>query len=121
MRNVKKFKVIIAGGREFNDYNKLKKVCDYMLQNTIEVEVVSGCARGADRLGERYAKENGYKIHRFPADWDKHGKKAGYMRNKQMADFGDVLIAFWDGHSLGTRNMIDLAKNRNRPTHVESY
>lgn len=103
-------KVIIAGGRNFNDYNKLKKVCDHLLKNQSNIEIVSGTARGADQLGERYAKETGYKLKKFPADWKKYGKLAGYKRNIQMANYADALIAFWDGKSKGTRNMIDISK-----------
>jgi len=71
---------------------------------------VSGTARGADQLGERYAKERGYFIQRFPADWNAYGKAAGYIRNRKMAEYADALIAFWDGKSRGTLNMISLAK-----------
>ncbi len=67
-------------------------------------------ARGADRLGERYAKERGYPVRLFPADWEKFGKSAGYRRNAEMAKYADGLIAFWDGRSAGTGHMIYLAK-----------
>lgn len=103
------FKVIIAGGRHFNDYEKLCKVADYMLKNKTEIEVVSGTASGADTLGEDYAKERGYGVKLFPANWDKYGLSAGYKRNEEMADYGDALIAFWDGQSKGTKHMIELA------------
>lgn len=103
-------KVIIAGSRDFNDYNLLCKQCDFLLQNQKEIEIVSGTARGADQLGERYAKERGYKIKQFPADWNKFGKAAGYIRNEEMAKYGEALIAFWNGESKGTGHMIDLAR-----------
>jgi len=105
-------KIIIAGGRDFNDYNKLKIVCDHTFRKLTAVEIVSGTARGADKLGEKYAKEKGYKIKRFAADWNKHGRSAGYIRNAEMAKYASVLIAFWNGdtkHS-GTYHMINLAK-----------
>ncbi len=82
------------------------------LSNSKDIEVISGTASGADTLGERYAKENGYKLTRFPADWNKHGKKAGYIRNCEMADYAEALIAFWDGESKGTKNMIEIAKSK---------
>lgn len=101
-------KVIIAGSRDFHDYKYLKRACDkYIKPND---EIVSGTANGADKLGERYAKEKGLKIHRFPADWDKYKKRAGYLRNEEMAKFAEKLIAFWDGKSKGTEHMINLAK-----------
>ena len=77
-------KVIIAGSRDFYDYNMLKQFCDKVLCNIKNIEIVSGTAGGTDRLGERYAKENGYKLTKFPADWNKYGKPAGYIRNEQM-------------------------------------
>lgn len=99
-------KVIVAGGRDFNDYTRLKSILDHIPQS---FEVVCGEARGADSLGNRYALENGLTIHSFPADWNTHGKSAGYKRNAQMAAFADALVAFWDGSSRGTKSMIDLA------------
>lgn len=112
---MKDFRVIIAGCREFNDYEFLRQKCDNILskvRQTHSVVIVSGTARGADQLGERYAAERGYQVRRFPADWDRHGKAAGPIRNALMADSADALIAFWDGMSRGTKNMIDTAKNR---------
>ena len=103
-------KVIIAGGRFFNDYELLKESCDKILSNTPLIEIVSGTAKGADTLGERYAKENYLEVTKFPADWDKFGKSAGYRRNADMAIYADSLIAFWDGESKGTKSMIHLAK-----------
>jgi len=115
------FKVIIAGGREFDNYKQLCEVCDHMLQNKTNIEVVSGVARGADTLGEKYANERGYAIRRFPADWDKHGLGAGHIRNEQMAKYGDALIAFWDGSSKGTKNMIEVARTNDLQLKVEIY
>jgi Protein of unknown function (DUF2493). len=114
-------KVIIAGGRKFNDYSLLSSVCDHMLQNQEEIEIVSGTAGGADRLGERYAEEKGYKLTKFPADWEKFGKGAGYIRNKQMAEYADALIVFWDGESSGTKHMINLAKKEGIKVKIVRY
>lgn len=108
------FKVIIAGSRSFNDYEKLKSFCDSVLINKTEIEIVSGCCiRGADKLGELYAKERNFCLSLFPADWDKYGKSAGVIRNKDMADYADALIVFWDGVSKGTKNMIKMAEKKN--------
>ena len=116
------FKVVIAGTRTFNDYEALAAYADKMLSRTTdEIEIVSGGASGADALGERYAKERGYKLKRFPADWDKHGKAAGPIRNAQMADYADALIAFWDGKSRGTKSMIDLAASRGLRIKIMHY
>lgn len=114
-------KVIIAGGRSFDDYQLLKRKCDEILAEINDIEIVSGAASGADRLGERYAKEKGYAVKQFPADWSKWGKAAGPKRNKQMAEYGDILIAFWDGESRGTKNMIDLANANNLKVEVFKY
>jgi len=86
-------KVIIAGGRTFDNYELLKDSCDKILSRQTNIEIVSGTAGGADKLGERYANEKGYVLHQFPANWDKHGKSAGYIRNELMAKFADGLIA----------------------------
>jgi len=114
-------KVIIAGGRNFNDYNKLIESCDNILVNQKEVEIVSGTAAGADTLGERYAQEKGYEVKKFPAQWDLYGKSAGYKRNQQMAEYADGLIAFWDGKSKGTKHMIDIANKMGLKVRVVRY
>jgi len=106
-------KVIIAGGRNFNDYDSLKNKLDTILSNQKEVTIVSGTARGADRLGERYAEENHHKVEKYPAMWDIYGKSAGYKRNEEMAKIADSCVVFWDGKSRGTKHMIDLAKKFN--------
>ncbi|HEY9169418.1 MAG TPA: DUF2493 domain-containing protein [Lutibacter sp.] len=102
-------KVIIAGGRNFDDFDKLRQVCDEFLKDQNKVEIVSGAYKGADALGERYAAERNHQIKQFPADWRRYGKSAGLKRNTEMAAYADALIAFWDGKSKGTKNMIELA------------
>jgi hypothetical protein len=109
-------KLIIAGSRDFEDYEYLKENISSI--NGVITEVVSGTARGADRLGERYADEHGIKCKKIPANWDKYGKSAGYKRNEQMAKYADNLIAFWDGKSKGTGHMIDIAKRLGLNVHV---
>jgi len=114
-------KIIIAGGRDFDDYERLCGYCDYLLQNKDDIEIVSGAAKGADKLGERYAKERGYKLRLFPADWGTHGNRAGYLRNEEMALYADALIAFWDGSSKGTQHMIRIAENNLLKTRIYKY
>lgn len=114
-------KVIIAGGRDFNDYELLKDKCDMYLSQQTDVEIVSGTANGADKLGEIYAKERGYRLSQFPADWDSYGKGAGPIRNRQMADYADFLIAFWDRKSKGTENMIYEARKRGLSIRIIKY
>lgn len=114
-------RVIIAGGRDFNDYELLKEKCDYYLQNLKDIIIVEGEANGADLLGKRYGEEKGYKIEPYEANWDLHGKSAGYKRNEEMAKIGDILIAFWDGSSRGTKHMIDLATKYGLKVKVVRY
>ena len=80
------FYLLVAGSRSFNNYSLLKEKLDYLLKNQIskEIHIVSGGAKGTDTLAERYAREKGYQLHIFPADWNSFGKSAGYLRNKQM-------------------------------------
>lgn len=114
-------KVIIAGSRDFSDFQLLYAKCEEVLANVKEAEIVSGTARGADKLGEHYASLKGYSVRQFTPDWDKQGKSAGYIRNKEMADYSDCLIAFWDGISRGTKHMIDLATEKGLSVHVINY
>lgn len=111
------FKVIIAGSRNYSDYDTLKKMCDSALVNNlgqpdVEVVVVSGHAPGADTLGERYAKERGLEVEIYPADWGKNGRAAGPIRNKKMAEVADALIAFPKAgdKNRGTQNLIEIAE-----------
>ena len=107
-------KIIIAGSRSFYDYKRLKLECDNILIKYNEpIEIVSGHANGADKLGEKYAKENNYFLTLFYADWNQYGKSAGYIRNEEMAKYSNILISFWDGISKGTYHMINLAKKYN--------
>lgn len=109
-------KIIIAGSRNFNDFDILKEKMDKATRLIDkDIEIVSGTARGADKLGERYAKERNHSIISMPADWDKHGRSAGYIRNEQMASLADVCVVFWNRESNGTRHMIRLAKKYNVP------
>ena len=121
-------RIIIAGSRQFNDYEKMLKTLDELgihLINTIDpIEIISGHAPGADTLGERFAKAYDYPLKIFPADWKKYGRAAGPIRNEQMAKYASeadrgILIAFPIGESKGTRNMIKLAKQYGLDTYIE--
>jgi hypothetical protein len=105
-------KVIIAGCRTFEDYDFLADKLNFIFSNHFPDIVVCGMAKGADSLGERWAKEMGVQVDYFPANWEKYGKSAGYRRNAEMADNATHLVAFWDGQSKGTKHMIDLAKKK---------
>lgn len=122
-------KLIIAGGRDFDDYALMQEQMDLNIlalglafsDGTPGPEIVSGACRGADALGERYAREHNLPITRFPADWSAYGKSAGPRRNRQMADYADVLVAFWDGKSRGTKHMIDTARQSGLGVHIVQY
>ena len=110
-------KTIVAGSRSINDYNALVEsieACGWK-----PTTIVSGCASGVDRLGEIWAHKNNMPIERYPAQWDKHGKQAGFLRNIQMAEHADALIAIWDGKSPGTKHMIDTAHKNNLKTFIK--
>ncbi len=112
-KQMNNYRVIIAGCRDFDDYALLKQRCNYYLQEkmvTHNVIIVSGHASGADALGERFAEEHGLPCETHPADWKSHGRAAGPIRNKEMAECSDALIAFWDGKSKGTKSMIEHAQ-----------
>lgn len=112
-------KTVIAGGRKFNDYEYLFK-CLFSLKDEI-TEVISGCASGADTLGERWAIENNKLIIKMPADWNRYGKSAGAIRNKQMADIADFVIVFWDGESRGSAHMIETAEKMKLRLEIFKY
>ena len=112
-------RVVVAGCRDFNDYARAKVFIDKCIRNIryqYTLVFVSGGCRGADMLGERYAKENGFAVERYSADWETYGKAAGPVRNRQMAEIADYVICFWDGKSRGTSSMLDLATSLGKPT-----
>lgn len=119
---MEKVKLIIAGGRDFDDYGLLKKECNNFLGSLeYPVEIVCGKAKGADSLGELYAKENKLEIKPFYPDWKKYGRAAGPVRNKEMAKYATHLVAFWNGKSRGTKSMINLAKQQGLEVKVIRY
>lgn len=118
------FNLIVAGGRDFNDYELMSRVlfalADVELADK-NINIVSGVARGADALAIQFAKEHQVNLYEVPADWNKYGKSAGYKRNEVMANMSHGLVAFWDGHSKGTKHMIDIAKNKGLFVKVVNY
>lgn len=115
-------KIIIAGSRSFDNYNMLRKIMSELRPVTGYLELVSGTAKGADKLGEKWAKDKqDVPIKKFPADWEEYGKSAGHIRNQEMAEYADTLIAFWDGESSGTKSMIDKALKEGLEIHVFQF
>lgn len=115
------FQVIIAGGRDFSDYDLLCRKCDQFFINKAPTAIISGMARGADCWGVQYAREHGIPVLEFPANWRVLGKRAGMMRNLQMLEVADAVVAFWDGKSKGTHHMIRETQKRGLPLRVVQY
>ena len=120
-------KVIIAGSRDFDNFisaehNLLSFFKAFGIHST-DIEIISGGARGADKIGEQFAKKYNIKLTVFPAQWDKYGKSAGMIRNAEMAQYAKdgILFAFWDGKSTGTKNMIDAARRNNMTVLIYEY
>ena len=109
-------RVIIAGSRGIVNYNALlQAIQDSGFEITT---VISGGARGADRLGERFARENKIPLHIYAANWELHGRAAGYIRNKEMVDNADALICLWDGESRGSKHTIEIANSKGLHVHI---
>ena len=116
------FRVIVAGSREFKDYQLLEKTLDDFLQDQKKpTRILCGMAHGADELGLLYAHRHNYELEKHPAKWNIHGKRAGFIRNEEMANNADALIAFWDGESHGTKDMIKRAKKHGLDIKVIRY
>jgi YspA, cpYpsA-related SLOG family len=116
--NVKK--VIFFGGRNYNNYDSFK---NHVLEfyPDLQIEIVCGMAPGADLLGKRFAEEYNLKLYKFPADWDRYGRRAGYIRNKEMGNFADEGLGFWDKKSPGTKMMINILCELKKITHIIYY
>ena len=114
-------KLIIAGSRDITLTCACRAV-EGALEKTgwchAITEVVSGASGNVDKIGEFWAELMELPIKRFPADWDKHGKAAGPIRNRAMAEYADALIAVWDGESKGTANMILEMHRQGKPVFV---
>lgn len=111
-------KYIIAGGRDFYSQDILNKVLSTF--SDID-EIISGQANGADKCGEVFALNNKIALTYYPANWKLYGKSAGYIRNIKMSEYGDALIAFWNGKSPGTKHMIQTMKRCGKPYFVYNY
>lgn len=117
------FHCLVVGSRSFNDYELMRKTLDKLLSNHRDIEIVSGGALGADTLAERYAKEKGYELRVFKADWNKYGKIAGIIRNDEMQKYISQFehrgcVAFWDGQSRGTQSNFTMAEKYGNPLRI---
>ena len=112
---------IVAGGRDYADGERVELEINKILGVDGDHTLVCGMAAGADSLGIRVARKHGWRIEKFPADWSTHGKAAGPIRNEEMAHRGDILLAFWDGSSRGTKDMINKGLKHGLEVHVYRY
>ena len=127
--------VVIAGSRSITDYFPFEKEMDFIMDvmfqgrigtgvpvreehEVINPVIISGTARGTDRLGEKWAELRGFPVLRMPADWNTHGKRAGYIRNHKMVRAADAVVVFWDGESRGTRHTMNIAKEMDKPLYT---
>lgn len=111
-------KIAVIGSRTFYDYELLKKTLD---EFTDIDTIVSGGAQGADKLGERYAEENKLETLIFIPDWNKYGKRAGFIRNEDIVKNADKVVAFWDGVSKGTLSSINIAKKYDKEILIVNF
>ena len=118
-------KLIVAGGRDFTNRDIMLGVLyDLAVDGIIkdDAELVCGMARGADLTAYGIWEPTGLPIHQFIPDWDgRHGKSAGYIRNAEMGRFADLLVAFWDGQSFGTKHMIGFMERLGKPVFIFDY
>lgn len=113
-------RILVCGSRTFTDAQRM----EIELRQRVRPGdvIVHGAARGADQLANQAAARLGLKVQAYPAQWAQHGKRAGILRNIEMLDSGiDVVLAFWDGRSVGTRHVIELARKRGMDVNVITY
>lgn len=121
---MEEFKLIVAGGRDFTDTECMETAIRGLANDVYThkaISIVSGMAKGADSLGYFFAVRNHVAVYKFPANWNKHGRSAGMIRNKEMGDFADGLLAFWDGKSRGTKQMIEYMTALRKPVDIILY
>lgn len=123
-----KVMIAVVGGRDFDDYPLLKRTIDSLIKTMtyggvfdVQYVIVSGGAKGADSLAAQYARENNFDLIEYLPEWGKYGKRAGFVRNELIIKDADIVFAFWDGQSKGTKSSIDLAKKHNKILTVTRY
>ena len=115
-------KIVVAGSRGFNNYETAKEFIITCLEKenlTEPISFLSGGCRGSDLLGDRYAKEYGYPVEVYPAEWNRYGRGAGPIRNERMAEEADIIICFWDGNSKGTGTLLEYARRYNKTVYLK--
>ena len=124
METLRPYKLLVAGSRGFTDTARLAKEIMNLADNELRdfsVGIVTGMARGADLMAYQFAKEHNVICHKFPADWARHDRRAGFIRNEEMGVFSDGLLAFWDGESRGTKHMIEYMRKLGKDVRIIYY
>ena len=111
-------KVVVAGSRTYRNKRRVFDELDQWMRAGKIEEVISGCAAGPDSDAIEWAEQNGVPVDKHPAEWDTYGKSAGFIRNAEMAAIGDILLAFWDGQSKGTKHMIDCMQRKKKQVYI---
>jgi hypothetical protein len=106
--------IAVVGSRSFNNYRMVVNTLDKHLILSKSYRFVSGGACGADRLAERYAKERDIPMVVVKPEWGKYGRSAGYINNTKIVEMADMVIAFWNGTSPGTKHAIKKAEENNK-------
>ncbi len=118
-------RIIVCGGTDFSDYEFFRASLEKLFEDYEDIRIVSGHAKGADTFAEKYAADNQIPIRVFPAEWEKYGRAAGPIRNRTMLDYAKeetpVVVAFWDGRSPGTGNMLKEAMAADVECHIFNY
>lgn len=114
-------KLAVVGSTGFDNYDLLKIVIDELREIYDIHTIVSGGAKGADSLAEVYAHDHNLKMIVFPAEWDKYGRGAGFIRNNTIWDNSDLGVAFWDGQSKGTAHSFKISEKQNKSLYVFDY
>jgi len=120
-KEIEPVKVAIIGSRTFDNYEKFSFIINKFIEKNPQIEIVSGGANGADSLAKKFALENNIKIKEFLADWENKGKSAGFIRNKDIWDYSDIGIAFWDGKSKGTEHSFMLSYKQNKKCFIFNF
>lgn len=112
-------KLLVAGSRTISSTNAIYKVLnEYVEEHGDKLSIISGGAKGVDTVAAEFAKSQNIPFTEVPADWDKHGRAAGFIRNKEMWEMADEGVVFWDGVSKGTAHSFKLSEQMNKKLRV---
>lgn len=114
-------RLAVVGSRSFRDYTDLEKTLSFIHKKVPITRIISGGAKGADSLAEQWARENSVDTQVFIPDWETYGKRAGFLRNKQIVDYSEAVVVFWDGKSKGSQHSMKLAKEQGKSVLIRRF